>query len=87
MESVLRLVASVGGSALVAFVVVRAVDLLARHADARHHETPLWGLLRRCRTPLFVVLLTALLRWTYPASASPSWRSTPTWWGTSCCCA
>ncbi|MFE0777936.1 mechanosensitive ion channel family protein [Streptomyces sp. NPDC058861] len=68
MESVLRLAASVGGSALVAFVVVRAADMLARHADARHHETPLWGLLRRCRTPLFVVLLTALLRWTYPAS-------------------
>ncbi|MFE8935968.1 mechanosensitive ion channel family protein [Streptomyces sp. NPDC000963] len=70
MESVLRLAASVGGSALVAFVVVRLADLLARHADARHHETPLWGLLRRCRTPLFVVLLTALLRWTYPASAA-----------------
>ncbi|WP_432128235.1 mechanosensitive ion channel family protein [Streptomyces sp. bgisy082] len=68
MESVLRLAASVGGSALVAFVVVRTADVLARHADARRHETPLWGLLRRCRTPLFVVLLTALLRWTYPAS-------------------
>ncbi|MFE2560732.1 mechanosensitive ion channel family protein [Streptomyces sp. NPDC059352] len=68
MESVLRLAVCVGGSALVALAVVRTADLLARYADARHPETPLWGLLRRCRTPLYVVLLAALLRWTYPAS-------------------
>ncbi|MFE7547915.1 mechanosensitive ion channel family protein [Streptomyces gardneri] len=69
MESVVRLAISVGGSALVAFVVCRAADLLARFADARHPETPLWGLLRRCRTPLYVVLLAASLRWTYPVAA------------------
>ncbi|MEU3479730.1 mechanosensitive ion channel domain-containing protein [Streptomyces sp. NPDC033753] len=69
MESVIRLAISLGGSALAAFVVCRAADLLARFADARHPETPLWGLLRRCRTPLYVVLLAALLRWTYPVAA------------------
>ncbi|MEU4080260.1 mechanosensitive ion channel protein [Streptomyces venezuelae] len=70
MESVIRLAISVGGSALAAFAICRAADLLARFADARHPETPLWGLLRRCRTPLYVVVLAALLRWTYPM-ASP----------------
>ncbi|WP_329619434.1 mechanosensitive ion channel [Streptomyces sp. NBC_01255] len=69
MESVIRLAISVGGSALVAFVVCRAADLLARFADARHPETPLWGLLRHCRTPLYVVLMAALFRWTYPVAA------------------
>ncbi|MFC9258172.1 hypothetical protein, partial [Amycolatopsis thailandensis] len=57
METVVRLAISVGGSALAAFVLCRAADLLARFADARHPETPLWGLLRRCRTPLYVVVL------------------------------
>ncbi|MEU3744392.1 MULTISPECIES: mechanosensitive ion channel family protein [Streptomyces] len=71
MESVIRLAVAVGGSALAAFVACRAADMLARFADARHPETPLWGLLRRCRTPLYVVLLAALLRWTYPYAAEP----------------
>ncbi|WP_051034024.1 mechanosensitive ion channel family protein [Streptomyces sp. SS] len=70
MESVIRLAIAVGGSALVAFGVCRAADLLARFADARHPETPLWGLLRRCRTPLYVVLMAALLRGTYPVAAA-----------------
>ncbi|MEU9699437.1 mechanosensitive ion channel domain-containing protein [Streptomyces sp. NPDC047981] len=68
MESLLRLALVLGGSALVTFAVARVADLLLRHADARHPETPLWGLLRRCRTPLYVVLLTALLGWTQRAS-------------------
>ncbi|MER7519147.1 mechanosensitive ion channel domain-containing protein [Streptomyces sp. NPDC126499] len=72
MESVLRLVIVLGGSALVALAAVRAADLLARQADARRPETPLWGLLRRCRTPLFVVLFTTLLGWTFRATA---WQS------------
>ncbi|MEV5972144.1 mechanosensitive ion channel domain-containing protein [Streptomyces sp. NPDC051921] len=68
MENLLRLAIVLGGSAVVALAAVRAADLLARHADARHPETPLWGLLRRCRTPLYVVLVTALLGWTFRAT-------------------
>ncbi|MFI8823706.1 mechanosensitive ion channel family protein [Streptomyces sp. NPDC053431] len=68
MENLLRLLIVLGGSAAVALAAVRAADLLARHADARHPETPLWGLLRRCRTPLYVVLFTALLGWTFRAT-------------------
>ncbi|MEU2656363.1 mechanosensitive ion channel domain-containing protein [Streptomyces sp. NPDC007325] len=63
MENSLRLLIALCGSALVAYAVVRAADLTARRADARRPGTPLWGLLRRCRTPLFVVLFTALLGW------------------------
>ncbi|MFI8519935.1 mechanosensitive ion channel family protein [Streptomyces sp. NPDC085481] len=68
MESLLRLAIVLGGSVLVTLAVGRAADRLARRADARHAETPLWGLLRRCRPPLYVVLLTALLRWSHRAS-------------------
>ncbi|MFB7861085.1 MULTISPECIES: mechanosensitive ion channel family protein [unclassified Streptomyces] len=68
MENLLRLVIVLGGSAAVALAAVRAADLVARKADARHPETPLWGLLRRCRTPLYVVLFTALLGWTFRAT-------------------
>ncbi|MDT9690032.1 mechanosensitive ion channel [Streptomyces sp. P9(2023)] len=67
MESLLRLALVLGGSALVTFAVGRVADLLLRHADARHPETPLWGLLRRCRAPLYAVLATALLRGTLGA--------------------
>ncbi|MGW0122970.1 mechanosensitive ion channel family protein [Streptomyces sp. NPDC003327] len=69
MESLVRLAICVGGSALAAFVVCRAADMLARFADARHPETPLWGMLRRCRTPLYVVVLAALLSWAYSVAA------------------
>ncbi|MFG3343711.1 mechanosensitive ion channel family protein [Streptomyces sp. NPDC048018] len=68
MENLLRLVIVLGGSAAVSLAAVRAADLLARKADARHPETPLWGLLRRCRTPLYVVLFTTLLGWTFRAT-------------------
>ncbi|MFI8966011.1 mechanosensitive ion channel family protein [Streptomyces sp. NPDC053493] len=67
MESVLRLAIVLVGSALVALAAVRGADVLARHADARRPDTPLWGLLRRCRTPLYVVLFTALVGWTFSA--------------------
>ncbi|MFB8030737.1 MULTISPECIES: mechanosensitive ion channel family protein [unclassified Streptomyces] len=62
MENILPLVLVVGGSLVITLVVGWLVDLLLRRADSRHHETPLWGLLRRCRPPLQVVLCTALLR-------------------------
>ncbi|WP_299531114.1 mechanosensitive ion channel family protein [uncultured Streptomyces sp.] len=62
MEDVLRPLIVVGGSVIITLLVGWAVDVALRRADGRHHETPLWGLLRRCRVPLQVVLCTALLR-------------------------
>ncbi|MFB7101500.1 mechanosensitive ion channel family protein [Streptomyces hydrogenans] len=68
MENSLLLMIALGGSALAAYAVVRAADLATRRADARRPGTPLWALLRRCRTPLFVVLFTALFGWAVHAT-------------------
>ncbi len=68
MESVLRPLIVIGGSVVITLLVGWLVDLLLRQADSRHHETPLWGLLRRCRPPLQVVVITALLRGSYRAT-------------------
>ncbi|MFE6895157.1 mechanosensitive ion channel family protein [Streptomyces sp. NPDC057694] len=65
MENVLRPLIVIGGSVLITLLVGWAVDRLLRRADRRHHETPLWGLLRRCRLPLQFVLCAALLRGSY----------------------
>ncbi|MFJ6698652.1 mechanosensitive ion channel family protein [Streptomyces sp. NPDC091272] len=65
MENVLRPLIVLGGSVVLTLFLGWVVDIVLRRADARHHETPLWGLLRRCRPPLMVVLLTALLRGAY----------------------
>ncbi|MCX5344139.1 mechanosensitive ion channel family protein [Streptomyces atratus] len=65
MEIVLRPLIVVGGSVVITLLVGWLVDLLLRRADRRHHETPLWGLLRRCRIPLQLTLCTALLWGTY----------------------
>lgn len=65
MENVLRPLTVVGGAVVLTLVVGYLADFTLRRADARHHETPLWGLLRRCRLPLQFVLLTALLRGSY----------------------
>ncbi|MEV8585703.1 mechanosensitive ion channel domain-containing protein [Streptomyces sp. NPDC051180] len=71
MENVVRLAIVLGGSVLLALAVGRAADVLARYADARRPDSPLWGLLRRCRTPLYLVLLTAVFRWSYRATEWP----------------
>ncbi|MEU9357902.1 mechanosensitive ion channel domain-containing protein [Streptomyces sp. NPDC048301] len=65
MENILRPLLVVGGSVVITLVLGWVVDLLLRRADSRHRETPLWGLLRRCRPPLQVVFCTALLRATF----------------------
>ncbi len=62
MENVLRPLIVVGGALALTLLLGWLADLLLRRANARHPETPLWGLLRRCRPPLQVVLLTAILR-------------------------
>ncbi|MGW3335575.1 mechanosensitive ion channel family protein [Streptomyces rubiginosohelvolus] len=68
MESVLRPLIVIGGSVVITLLIGWLADLLLRRADSRHHETPLWGLLRRCRPPLQVVVITALLRGSYRAT-------------------
>ncbi|MFD7706292.1 mechanosensitive ion channel family protein [Streptomyces sp. NPDC059785] len=65
MENVLRPLIVVGGSVVLTLIIGWAVDQLLRRADGRHHETPLWGLLRRGRVPFQLVLCTALLRGSY----------------------
>ncbi|MFE7712540.1 mechanosensitive ion channel family protein [Streptomyces sp. NPDC057486] len=65
MENILRPLVTVGGSVVLTLLVGWGVDVLLRRADSRHPDTPLWGLLRRCRIPLLLVLCTALLRGSY----------------------
>lgn len=65
MENILRPLIVVGGSVVITLLVGALVDLLLRRADGRHRDTPLWGLLRRCRIPLQLTLCTALLRGSY----------------------
>ncbi|MFE0904138.1 mechanosensitive ion channel family protein [Streptomyces rochei] len=77
METILRPLTVVGGSILLTLVIGWATDLLLRKADARHPETPLWGLLRRARIPYQVMLCAALLRGSYvEAQVFPEHRAT-----------
>ena len=65
MENVLRPLIVFGGAVVLTLLIGWATDLLLRKADARHSETPLWGLLRRSRVPYQLVLCAALLRGSY----------------------
>ncbi|MFK0257953.1 mechanosensitive ion channel family protein [Streptomyces sp. NPDC090445] len=65
MNSLLRLLAVMGGSILLTLAAGWLIDLLLRRADARHPETPLWNMLRRCGPSVRVLLLTAILRGAY----------------------
>ncbi|WP_051798562.1 mechanosensitive ion channel domain-containing protein [Streptomyces sp. NRRL S-337] len=65
MEDVLRPIAVLGGSVVITLVLVWLADRALRRVDAAHPETPLWGLLRRCRIPLQVALCAAMLRGAY----------------------
>lgn len=62
LEDVLRPVVVIGGAVLLTLILVWLTDRALRRIDAAHPETPLWGLLRRCRIPLQVALCAALLR-------------------------
>lgn len=66
MENVLRPLIVLSGAVVLTLAVGWLADVLLRRADSRHTDTPLWGLLRRCRVPLQVVLCSALLRATFP---------------------
>ncbi|MFF7857074.1 mechanosensitive ion channel domain-containing protein [Streptomyces sp. NPDC007904] len=65
MDDVLRPLVVVGGSVVLTLLLGWATDLLLRKADERHHDTPLWGLLRRARIPYQLVICAALLRGSY----------------------
>jgi small-conductance mechanosensitive channel len=65
MENILRPAAVLGGAVLLTLALGWAVDRVLRRIDDRHPETPLWDMLRRCRLPLQVVVLGALLRGAY----------------------
>ncbi|MFC9298708.1 mechanosensitive ion channel family protein [Streptomyces sp. NPDC057011] len=65
MDTVLRPLAVIGGSLVITLIAGWVLDLLLCRADARHAETPLWGLLRPCRLPFQVVLCTTLLSGSY----------------------
>ncbi|WP_432135954.1 MULTISPECIES: mechanosensitive ion channel family protein [unclassified Streptomyces] len=65
MENLLRPVIVVGGSVVLTLLIGWATDRLLSKADRLHHETPLWGLLRRGRVPYQFVLFAALLRGSY----------------------
>jgi small-conductance mechanosensitive channel len=65
MENVLRPLVVAGSALVITLVVGWAVDKALRRADLRHPETPLWGLLRRCRMPLRWMLCAAVLRGSY----------------------
>ncbi|HEY3477652.1 MAG TPA: mechanosensitive ion channel family protein, partial [Streptomyces sp.] len=54
MGSALRPVVVVGAAVVLSLIAGWAVDRSLRRIDARHPETPLWGLLRRCGVPLQV---------------------------------
>ncbi|MFG2291860.1 mechanosensitive ion channel family protein [Streptomyces sp. NPDC048603] len=74
MDSLLRLPAVMGGAIVLALVTGWLTDLLLRRADARHPETPLWNMLRRCLPAVRVLLLTAVLRAAYPQTEWPPLR-------------
>jgi small-conductance mechanosensitive channel len=65
MEGALRPVLVVGIALAISLAVGYLVDRSLRAADARHPETPLWHLLRRCGLPLQVIICTAILRGGY----------------------
>ncbi|WP_327293392.1 mechanosensitive ion channel family protein [Streptomyces sp. NBC_01198] len=68
MEGALRPLLVVGVALALTLAVGVVVDRALRAADARHPETPLWHLLRRCRLPLQVGMCTAVLRGAYRAA-------------------
>ncbi|MER7758178.1 mechanosensitive ion channel domain-containing protein [Streptomyces sp. NPDC097619] len=74
MNSLLRLLIVFGGATLLTLALGRLTELLLNRASSRHPETPLWGLLHRCRPSLQVLFLAILLRATYRQLTWPEFR-------------
>ncbi|MDT0264992.1 mechanosensitive ion channel [Streptomyces sp. DSM 44915] len=65
MDDVLRPLLVIGGTVTLTLVIGWLIDRTLRIADARHSETRIWGLLRRCQLPLQVLLASAAVQITY----------------------
>jgi small-conductance mechanosensitive channel len=65
MQDLLRPLVVLGGTVGLTLLVGWVADRVLRAADARHPETPLWGLLRRCQMPLQVVLASGAIQASY----------------------
>ena len=52
MENLLRPLIVIGGSVVLTLLIGWRPTCCCARPTQRHHETPLWGLLRRCRMPL-----------------------------------
>ncbi|MEU7133843.1 mechanosensitive ion channel domain-containing protein [Streptomyces sp. NPDC046261] len=75
MEHILRPLALVGAAVVITLLAGWIADQAVRRVGARHPETPLWGLLGRCRVPVRLVLCAALLRAGYPSAELSPWHA------------
>ncbi|MFI9234703.1 mechanosensitive ion channel family protein [Streptomyces sp. NPDC053079] len=75
MEHILRPLAVVGAAVVITLLAGWVADQVVRRIGQRHPETPLWGLLGRCRVPVRLVLCAALLRAGYPSAELSPWHA------------
>ncbi|GHG71765.1 mechanosensitive ion channel family protein [Streptomyces griseocarneus] len=75
MEHILRPLAVVGAAVVITLLAGWVADQVVRRIGTRHPETPLWGLLGRCRVPVRLVLCAALLRAGYPWAELSPWNA------------
>jgi Mechanosensitive ion channel len=71
MNEALRPLTVLGGSVVLTLLLCWAADAALRRLGERNHDTPLWELLRRCRFPLQVLVLTSLLRGSFRETRWP----------------
>ncbi|EST34221.1 hypothetical protein N566_18690 [Streptomycetaceae bacterium MP113-05] len=74
MEALLRPLIVLGCTVALTLLLGWVVDRLLHAADRRHPETPLWGLLRGCRIPLQIVLVTSVFHAAYDWSGIDTGR-------------
>ncbi|MFR9722244.1 mechanosensitive ion channel family protein [Streptomyces sp. MS19] len=67
MDDVLRSLLVIGGTLALTLVVGWGIDRALRAADSRHPDTRLWGLMRRCRVPLQILLASSSVSIAYEA--------------------
>lgn len=76
-ESLLRLIITTASALVLTGLIGWGADRLLQRFAARHPETPLWPLLRRCRIPLQLTVVTTLLLASEPlADVAPDQRGT-----------
>ncbi|WP_129839275.1 mechanosensitive ion channel domain-containing protein [Streptomyces sp. RFCAC02] len=67
MDDVLRSLLVIGGTLALTLLAGWLIDRALSSADARHHDTRLWGLMRRCSAPLQLLLAASAVRVAYAA--------------------